>query len=257
MSSLKPRFWDFPILLIVALAVFVHSGDASKRCPPGKKEERLGSGTCISLVNHDVISSVHWMASPPTTICSNITTVQGIAVCEDNLPKDCLIWSQITSTWCNDVGSLEFEKYWSKRCKVVIYHYTSYFDGNVCSKKPGASWPDYPQLSIVRNNLWGGKCFNCLYNHIKLPKSNKNIDFLKLQLKDDLIDEQHGTQYTVLSDLYLHMSELADRIEQIALVTEYTPDTLTDRCTLLPFFLPSYLILLWRILRNVLNTKNN
>ena len=229
MTSLRTRLWEFPIIVTLALTLSILCGATSKRCPPGKKEEQLGSGTCVSLVNHDILSSVYWMASPPTTNCSKITTVQGIAVCEDNLPEDCLIWSQITSTLCNDIGSLEFEKYWSKRCQVVIHHLTTFFDGNVCVREQGATWPDYPQLSLVRNNLWGGKCFNCLYNHMKLPKANKNINVLKLQLKGDSPDDQHGTQYTVLSDFYLHKGELVDRIDQIAMVTEYTPDTLTDR----------------------------
>jgi hypothetical protein len=245
MYSLRTRLWNIPIVVIVVLALSILCEAASKTCPPGKKEGLLGNGTCVSLDNHDIISSVHWMASPPTTTCNNITTVQGIAVCEDNLPEDCLIWSQITTTWCNDIGSLEFEKYWSKRCDVVIYHYTTYFGGNVCSREAGATWIDYPRLSLVRNNLWGAKCFNCLFSHIKLPTSDKNVNFLKIQLKGDSEDEHHGTQYTVLSDFYLHKRGLADRIEQIGVLTEYTHETLVDRYADPPLVLPlsSFLLL--------------
>jgi ribosomal protein L19 len=39
------------------------------------------------------------------------------------------------------VGSLEFERYWSKRCDVVIYHFTAFFKGNTCKQKEGASFP--------------------------------------------------------------------------------------------------------------------
>ena len=33
---------------------------------------------------------------------------------------------------CNHYGSLEWEKFWSKRCKVTLFHYTAKFKGNVC-----------------------------------------------------------------------------------------------------------------------------
>ena len=32
--------------------------------------------------------------------------------------------SVISTPWCNDIGSMEFEKYWSKRCTVQLFHYT-------------------------------------------------------------------------------------------------------------------------------------
>lgn len=156
--------------------------------------------------------------------------MQGISICEDNLPKDCLIWSQITSLWCDDIGSLEFEKYWSKRCDVVIFHYTSLFKGNTCTRLAGATWPELPRLSLVRSDMWVNKCFHCFYKLITpLLKGIKTVDVLKMQKRDSLTEDFEGVQFTVFSDIFLQLPNLSQVVQQIAMLTAYTPNTLTDR----------------------------
>lgn len=198
-------------------------------CPPGTKEQPLESKKCVSLQNTDITTSLNWMASPPTSKCDKLTTVQGISICEDNLPKDCLIWSQITSLWCDDIGSLEFEKYWSKRCTVVIFHYTSFFKGNVCAREAGATWPDLPRLSLVRSDVWVAKCFHCFYKLLAPLLAGKTVDVLKIQQRDSPTEDFPGVQYTILSDFFLHLPQLSRVVQQIAMLTAFTPSTLTDR----------------------------
>ena len=150
-------------------------------------------------------------------------------MCEDNLPKKCLIWSEISTMWCDDLGTLEFELYWSKRCDVVIYHFTAYFKGNTCQRKSGATWPDNPQLTLIRNDMWGKKCFNCFYNVLIPPPAGTNIDVLKLQQRGGIVEDFDGVQYTVMSDLHLHHPTLSQNIQQVVMITSITPSTLTDR----------------------------
>ena len=216
-----------PILLLNQC--HIASGLRDKPCGPGTKEGPDKGGSCVSLVSDDITHSLNWMANPPSSNCSKVTTVQGIAVCEDNMPRDCLIWSEISSMWCDDIGTLEFEKYWSKRCDVVIYHFFASFKGNTCSQLAGASWPELPRLSLVRNDMWGGKCYNCLFKYIKIPSAGKVVDVLKVQQRSNYTEDFDGVQYTVLSDLFLHQPELSQVIDQIVMITSYTPQTLTDR----------------------------
>ena len=70
-----------------------------------------------------------------SSICQNVTTVQGISVCEDRIDfQDCMIISSISSNMCDHFGSLQFEKYWSQRgCKVTVFHLFIYIKGNVCN----------------------------------------------------------------------------------------------------------------------------
>ena len=176
-----------------------------------------------------------------SSICQNITTVQGISVCEDRIDfQDCTIISSISSNMCDHFGSLQFEKYWSQRgCKVTVFHLFIFIKGNVCNT-PGDSQcvectqsavcdickqvyrvntdtdsvfhtissvrmytsnliiicefrcfiyllslfvllscnmyeffltagplKDYPNINIIRGDMWGEKCFNCVFKMIK------------------------------------------------------------------------------------------
>ena len=90
-------------ILVVRFAVLPPTGHLSfgseirsPACPPNKKKVE-SSGTeavssCVDLVNDDVMRAMHILSNPPTTTCKNTTVVQGLAVCEDDLPEDCLIW---------------------------------------------------------------------------------------------------------------------------------------------------------------------
>jgi hypothetical protein len=50
--------------------------------------------------------------------------VQGMGICEDIIPKpserQCVVWSVVSTTKCDNFGSLEWEKYMAKEkgCKV-------------------------------------------------------------------------------------------------------------------------------------------
>lgn len=213
------------MFLLSLLFIFkvASSQSITKVCGPGTKET---TGSCVSIENNDVLRSLNWMTTPPTKSCKKINTIQGIAVCEDNLPKDCLIWSEISTYWCDDLGSLEFERYWSQRCDVVLYQFTAYFKGNTCKTPEGKSFPESPRLSIVRNNMWGAKTFNAFYKYIKVP--SRNIDFLKIQQRGNFSEDFDGVQYTVLSDLFLHLPSLSNVIQQISVLTSITPESLTD-----------------------------
>jgi hypothetical protein len=94
-----------------------------------------------------VLRAIKFLSSPPnlngagagsaatSSICNNITTIQGVAVCEDRIDfSDCEILSSISSNHCDHFGSLEFEKYWSLRgCSVTVYHMFIFIKGNVCN----------------------------------------------------------------------------------------------------------------------------
>lgn len=133
---------------------------------------------------NQVLRGIHFLAQPPhlstsaasekgglfssSVLCSKVTDVQDISACEDNIDfDDCLIWSILTSNYCDHFGSLEFERYWASRgCRVVVYHYFTYFKGNVCNTPAGILKGD-PNITIIRGDMWGEKCFNCVYKNLK------------------------------------------------------------------------------------------
>jgi len=156
----------------VAAAVTKGKDDGPKVCGPGLKcSNAVGpacsdigdGGGCITLANEDVIRAVHWLADPPKVKCAKVTTVQGIDVCEDGMKSKCLIWSMVSSMWCDEWGDLEFEKTWSKRCDVTVFHFTPSFKGNTCAQPEGRSFPDYPRLTVKRADMWGERTFNGFY----------------------------------------------------------------------------------------------
>jgi hypothetical protein len=117
---------------------------------------------------------MHFLAHPPKlhasdstgeqTLCTTVTKIQDISVCEDRIDfSSCVIWSLLSSNFCDHFGSLEFEKYWGQRgCKVIIFHYFIFFKGNVCNTPTGLL-PNHENVSIIRGDMWGEKCFNCVY----------------------------------------------------------------------------------------------
>ena len=120
------------LFLLLGCPIFLatdveRSAPSLTKCTPGRK--KASNGDCIELEDADVMRAMNMLAHPPPTTCKNVTIIQGIGVCEDDLPQDCLIWSVLSTSWCNEVGSLEFEKYWSQRCHVKLFHYTAYFKG--------------------------------------------------------------------------------------------------------------------------------
>ena len=190
----------------------------------------------MSITNEDVLRAVHYLVHPPSTVCRSTKVVAGVTVCEDNLSVqsggECTIWSVVTSHYCDDYGTLEFEKYWSEKgCNVHIFHFTAFFKGNTCSLKSGNPFDQYPRLSLEIIDIWGGKCYHCLYNFIK-PKlvDVKRVNMLKIQQRSGNVDSDifDGLQYTVLSDIFVHLPSLSSIIEQISVVVSINTNTLQD-----------------------------
>eukprot|EP01036_Dinobryon_divergens_P031618 gene31618-41051_t len=172
------------VLILLCITLSVTSAAKAQQtkstvCPPGTKPNSTslvhGSATgCVPLSNRDVLRAMKLLSAPPnlngggqssavgSSICQNITTIQGISVCEDRIDfQNCDIISSISSNMCDHFGSLQFEKYWSQRgCKVTVFHLFIYIKGNVCNT-PAGPLKDYPNLTIVRGDMWGEKCFNC------------------------------------------------------------------------------------------------
>lgn len=221
-------------------------------CGPSYK--KAVNGSCLQLENEDILRSLHWLSSPPkmpeSQSCRNVTTVQGISVCEDLIAPngDCLIWSSISTTFCNGYGSLEFEKYWSSRCKVVIFHYFLPYKRNVCefdakidysntdkktrrgrgSGEGLVTIPGYPNIVFKRYGIWATRKYNGLYEDIgKLPLKQK-VDVLKIQRLDGVQQEFDGVQYTILSDFFLHKPTVVDDVKQIVFTASINTDTLSD-----------------------------
>ena len=90
------------LILQVLLCAIVSIVALQPSCGPGTKT--AANGTCIEITDHDVIRSIHWLASPPKANCNKIVTAQDIGVCVDNLPPKCVIWSTISSNWCDHYG---------------------------------------------------------------------------------------------------------------------------------------------------------
>ena len=206
----------------------------NQTCIPGTKMD-FQSKTCIPIETIDVNRAMNWLSNPPRTTCQNVTTVQGLSVCEDNLPKDCVIWSLMASPWCNDHGTLEFEKYWSKRCEVIIFHFVAAFKGNVCERKPGV-WSDIsPNLQLVRLDMTGQRCFVCFYKSIHEKKTimppKRAINVLKVSERhrpNERTDDMDGVQYTFLSDMLIHHSGVDKMFEQIIIRATFTPYSMLD-----------------------------
>jgi hypothetical protein len=198
-------------------------------CGPGTKASANGTA-CESLDNADVVRAIHYLVEPPTTQCGRVETVQGIAVCADHVDMDnCVIWSAVSSNWCDHYGSLEFEKYWSKKgCKVNVYHMLITIKGNVCSV-PAGPMVDYPNINMIHEDMWCDKCFNCVYKTFKseLAKTPK-IDILKVQRREGVKEDFEGVQYTVMSDLFLHVPDITMAVNQIVFTASMNADSLTD-----------------------------
>jgi hypothetical protein len=219
--------------VIAALVLLAFLASCLAQCGPGLKQQDTG---CVSINNEDVLRAMHFLTHPPSTVCRSPNVVAGVTVCEDKLPVqksgECNIWSVITSHYCDDYGTLEFEKYWSEKgCNVHIFHFTAFFKGNTCSLKSGNPFTQYPRLSLDIIDIWGGKCYHCLYNFIKPKLVNiKSVNMLKIQQRSGKVDSDifDGLQFTVLSDFLIHLPSLSSVIEQISVVVSINTNTLQD-----------------------------
>lgn len=223
------------VLLILLSLVAAFAADEPLLCLPGTKKNPSDSTgpSCVSLENRDVMSAMHFMAYPPRVKCNKETVIQGLSVCEDDLPPNCLIWSVISTYWCDELGSLAFEKYWSQRCEVRLIQFTAYFKGNSCTRpatKTKGEWEGFPNLLAERYDLFAKHCYSCLYSVISLPL-DRTVNVLKLSERDlpkGIIDELEGVQYTYLSDLLIRAPGIEASIDQIVMRVTYNTYTMFD-----------------------------
>lgn len=217
----KLAIWIF--LLFCNLGQFVVS---QKPCPVQKT--RNEDGQCVYLTDLDVYQGLHNIAFPPKIAnakCKNLEFSQGLGVCTDNFKESCHIWSFIATSYCGELGSLEFEKFWSKRCSVHIFHFTLYIKGNTCQFKN--KFDDYPGLTLSQHDIWGSKTYAALYK-VLVPTMAKDIDVLKIQSRSGVNDDLDGVQFTVLSDLFLHRQDILPKLHQIVYSASIQGETLVD-----------------------------
>lgn len=201
MILITMTFW----VVLVLLAAFLVRGGKTKferlpfselSCPPGQKRSNRDKAlfSCLPVSTKDVKDGMKWMSNPPRLAsvegCKKKTTVQGFSVCEDRfqggalVPSDsgagaggepkCVIWSVMATQYCDDVGTLEFERYWAKRgCRVELYQYMMYIDGKLCKPKgkadeetSAAYWEEAPNLHVHRLIVWARRCYMCFYKEI-------------------------------------------------------------------------------------------
>ena len=143
-TSNSSKAWSLRLLgLLLLLGVsVVFAGGKTKferlpfsdqSCPPGQKRSNRDKAlfSCLPVSTQDVKDGIKWLSNPPRLAsmegCKNLTTVQDFSVCEDRfsmgpiVPSDsgvgvaeqpkCLIWSIMATQYCDDVGTLEFERY--------------------------------------------------------------------------------------------------------------------------------------------------
>lgn len=213
-------------LVLAVLGLHVLVAQPASFCEPNYKLQ--SNGSCAFITDEDVVRGTHDLAHPVTTTCSKVTESQDIEVCEDNLPKDCVVWSIIVSLQCNHYGSLQFEKYWASRgCKVTVFLYSAGISGVYC---PLAAGPvkDHPNLHVIREDIRGKRCFSCFYSIVDQHLSAVGqVDVLKLQSREGVKEDLDGVQLTILSDLFIHKN-IQKKVRQIVWELPINSNTLTD-----------------------------
>ena len=203
-------------------------------CGPGKR--RGTDGVCVDIDSADVMRGLQWVGNASRTTCNKETVIDGISVCEDNLPPDgqCTIWSITASLWCEAVPDMKFERYWSQRCDVNLYHFYSRGRSPACTKSVSGKrgeWPDYPKMQIKRMEAWGRRCPFCFWLHGDM-EGTSNIDVLKVQelgaSLDTDKDSGDGAQMIVLSDLFMLHPRLIDHVGQLLTQLTISSSSLMD-----------------------------
>ena len=197
---------------------FCDDGNVKKR----KSSKEFSLDTKTNLTENSSFGVRLRLFYPSKGRCENKTVVQGISVCEDRLSSPCSVVSVIVSNGCEDLGTLEFERYWSKRCReVLLIHYVPNTDNvrNCKKEKSIVGNITYVKLLVSQQN-----CELCLYriDHLK----SKKINILKLQQKGGLsIDPYNHSIYTILSGLYINRSRLRKNFDQVLLNLTLPPVT--------------------------------
>jgi hypothetical protein len=199
----------------------------------GPSQKRLADGTCGLLTDDDVLRGIHFLANPPRTQCKNITIAQDLGVCEDKLPKppkQCVVWSLITSYWCVHIGSLNFEKYWASRgCSVTVYHFIPFIKGNGCNI-PDGTWNEHPNSRFVRLDLWAAKCYACFHKLMEgfLEQENGHVDVLKIQAREGVYEDFDNIPLSEMADWFHRIPHVAQAFDQIVFSTPMNTNTLID-----------------------------
>lgn len=63
---------------------------------------------------------------------------------------------------------------------------------------------------------------------MNIPSKCTEVDVLKVQRRDGVKEDFDGVQYSVLSDLYLHLSDYPDFATQIVFTVSINTETLVD-----------------------------
>ena len=97
------------------------------------------SNSCEEVTHRDVLDGLKFLTNPPRAPCNNVTVVDGIGICEDDWweqdpfnpvsaeerpilrPFLCSIMSVHIGRFCDDIGDLQFERYWQSRCEVRVF----------------------------------------------------------------------------------------------------------------------------------------
>jgi hypothetical protein len=213
-------------------------------CGPGTKVNPMKKDQCTTISTYDVLSAIHGLTSPPSIACNKQTVIQGIPICEDRLPKSsvgdrsseqqCNVVTILMTENCDEAGTFEFEKQMATHgCNVFIYHMTTYMTGCPGMRGRVIDLDGNKNIKIIRNLVWQGGCYNCVYKVIDtkvLPAPSK-IDILKIQrldrpaIKDDIYD---GAQFTVLADIFVHLPHWTNIVDQVVFTTSITSISLTD-----------------------------
>lgn len=241
-------------------------GEANRHVNTSDTSRLIASNaTCEPISNDDVLKSMYWLASPPSTLlvskhssgpgsvgaksppCTKLITIGDVAVCEDRLvPGQCLIISAFWADACDDVGSLAFERHYSSVCQVKLLYF--YRKDKECSTLDQLASLN-ASLTVMRyRSVKGPQCVGCLYNVLNsiLPASGQ-VDVLKLGRPDRDVaysidtsrssgDSRQGKSnyivptviFPMLAEMYINAPTLLDRFDQVALSTVYNVQSLID-----------------------------
>ena len=172
--------------------------------------------------------------------------------------KECVVWSSLTSSYCDDMGDLAFERYWSQYCRVELFHFLLYTDGRLCERNAKetrktaseveamtAYWQPFTRLTVHRIAVWEKRCYSCLFRQVLALRTKDGtvlprVDVLKIQSRgvlpapDEAMaghtvpDYFNGVEFTILADFYLHVPQWAERVGQVVVELAFTRQSLVD-----------------------------
>jgi len=183
--------------------------------------------------------------------CARSIQVQGFTVCEDKLLYDtsftpvatsierqglgegfpdyvantldspaCTVWSIVATQFCDDFGSLEFEKEMATRgCVVELFQYIMYLDGKHCNPKAqpdivatSSFWNDPMyggRLHVHRIIVWEKRCYACVYKKV--------LDLLSSMAARQL--QQGGAQKKGLKPVLVDVLKIQSRFNHAGTAT--------------------------------------